>query len=521
MRGDGARQRPALALRMKQGVARGDGPVNVLLIGGGGREHALAWKLRQSKRLGTLFLSDASNPGLAPLGTPVDVPVDIKQIYRLQQFCDKNNVGLVVIGPEEPLAQGYADALGAKGRVVFGPVQAAARLEADKAWCKQLLRQAAIPTAEGRTFTDAEQARAYVESRVHDEPALAALFESASKYRDGADRRKFIQRAIDTDKAVRAAYLTKHEDLPVIKASGLAKGKGVILPNSLMEAVGENGAIDRIMVKLEFGEAGRTVVIEERLEGKEVSVLAITDGRAIYVLEPCQDHKRLGDNDTGPNTGGMGVICPGGIVPGSGGAGSDAHDALMHQIQSEILVPTLDAMRREGLDYRGVLYAGIMLTPAGPKVLEYNCRFGDPECQALMARFDADLLDVMMAVGKRTLEDVEIKWAPAASCVVVIAAGGYPGKPKMNVPIRGLDLAAKVPGVTIFHSGTRRNESGEVVTAGGRVLSVTGVGATMAEARKRAYEAASMIQFEGKQMRTDIGGAGSPGAAPVSAFSRT
>jgi phosphoribosylamine--glycine ligase len=484
--------------------------INVLLIGTGGREHALAWKLRQSPRLGTLFLSDNTNPGLTPLGTPVDVPVDIKQIYRLQQFCDKNNVGLVVIGPEEPLAQGYADALASKSRVVFGPTKDCARLEADKAWCKQLLRTAAIPTAEGRTFTDAEQARAYIESRVHDEPALATLFENASKYRDSADRRKFIQRAISTDPAVRAAYLTRHDDLPVIKASGLAKGKGVILPSTLMEAVGENGAIDRIMVKLEFGEAGRTVVIEEKLEGKEVSVLAITDGRTLYVLEPCQDHKRLGDNDTGPNTGGMGVICPGGIVSSSSPASSsDAspHDALMNQIQSEILVPTLDAMRREGLDYRGVLYAGIMLTPAGPKVLEFNCRFGDPECQALMARFDADLIDVMLAVGTRSLDDAEIAWSPAASCVVVLAAGGYPGKPKMHVPIRGLDLAAKVPGVQIFHSGTRVNENNEVVTAGGRVLSITATGATMPEARKRAYEAASMIQFEGKQMRTDIGAA--------------
>ncbi|MBY0263280.1 MAG: phosphoribosylamine--glycine ligase [Phycisphaerales bacterium] len=565
-------------------------PVNVLLIGGGGREHALAWKLKQSKRLGKLFITDASNPGLAALGTPVDVPVDIKQIYRLQSFCNKNEIGLVVIGPEEPLAEGFADQLAAKGRVIFGPTQSAARLESDKAWCKQLMRQAAIPTAEGRIFTDAEQARSYVESRLadrqaaekfidaaatgvaarslepsaivrtllsgrgedvapaldrfarglgqirdfderlttllgalidiaaagrelsrsraqasgpaHDELSRAVVsivLEAARTLRDPTDRRAMVTRVVQRDKTVAAAYAEPHTDLPVIKACGLAKGKGVILPSTLAEAI---DAIGRIMVKMEFGDAGKTVLIEERLEGREVSVLALTDGRSIYVLEPCQDHKRLGDNDTGPNTGGMGVVCPGGIVGDS--------DALMHQIQAEILVPTLDAMRREGITYQGVLYAGLMLTPAGPKVLEFNCRFGDPECQALMARLDADLIDVLMACGGKSLEDAEINWAPAASCVVVLAAGGYPGKPKANQPITGLEAAAKVPGVQVFHSGTRRDEEGRIVTSGGRVLSVTAAGPNMGEARRRAYEAAAAIQFEGKQMRTDIGAVAAP-----------
>jgi phosphoribosylamine--glycine ligase len=566
--------------------------VNVLLIGGGGREHALAWRLTKSPKLGKLFVTDAGNPGLAALGTLVDVPVDIKQIFRLQSFCTKNDIGLVVIGPEEPLAEGFADQLAAKGRVIFGPSQNAARLEADKAWCKQLLRQAAIPTGEARIFTDAEQARAYVESRLADRQAADKLLESAiagvpargvvpstivrqltgprsedgppaldrfargigqirdfderlttllgalvdivaagkeqarsrgqgvqaahdelgralvsivqesaRTLRDPVDRRGFVQRVMQRDRAVAAVYAQPHTDLPVIKASGLAKGKGVVLPSTLAEAI---DAIDRIMVRLEFGEAGRTLLIEERLEGREVSVLALTDGRSIYVLEPCQDHKRLGDGDTGPNTGGMGVVCPGGIVGAPG-----EHDELMRQIYAEILVPTLDALRREGITYQGVLYAGLMLTPAGPKVLEFNCRFGDPECQALMARLDADLIDVLMACGTRTLEDVQINWTPGASCVVVLAAGGYPGKPKANQPITGLDEAAKVPGVQVFHSGTRRNESGEVVTAGGRVLSVTASGASLAEARARAYEAAGKIRFEGKQMRSDIGvGAG-------------
>lgn len=471
---------------------RGSDRVNVLLIGSGGREHAIAWKLSQSSKLGTLWLSDASNPGLAALGKVVDVPVDIKQIYRLQMFCDKNDIGLVVIGPEEPLAQGFADALLTKSRVVFGPIQAAARLEADKAWAKQLMRAAAIPTGDGRIFTDAEGARAYIESRVHDEPLLAELQEKASAYRDATERRMFITRQIEADRGLRAAYQKRHDDLPVIKAAGLAKGKGVILPNTLQEAI---DAIDRIMVKLEFGEAGRTVVVEERLEGNEVSVLAIVDGRSIFVLEPCRDHKRLRDHDAGPNTGGMGVICPGGCTD----------EKLLAQIESEVLVPTIDALRRDGIDFRGVLYAGIMLTPAGPKVLEFNTRFGDPECQALMVRLKSDLIDLMLAVGNRTLDECQIDWKPGASCCVVLAAGGYPGKPKSNDPITGLDEAAKLPGVNIFHSGTKRGEKGQIVTAGGRVLSVVATGETLAEARSRAYAAANLIHFEGKQMRTDIG----------------
>lgn len=476
----------------------GSEKVNILLIGGGGREHALAWRLRQSSRCGELYTSDPQNPGLAALTTPVDVPVDVKQVYRLVSFCEKKQIGLVVIGPEEPLTQGMVDALLSPTRVVFGPIAAAARLEGDKAWCKTLLRQASIPTGDGRIFTDAEHARAYLESRVTDEPALTTLRDESMNYRDPAERRKFIKMKIETDRAVSAVYRKRHDDLPVIKASGLAKGKGVILPSTLLEAV---NTIDRMMVKLEFGEAGRTVLVEERLEGREVSVLALVDGRNIFVLEPCQDHKRLGDNDTGPNTGGMGVICPGGLNY------SEDDGALIKQIESEILVPTLDALRREGIDYRGVMYAGIMLTPGGPKVLEYNCRFGDPECQALMTRFNADLLDVLLAVGHRRLETMDINWSPAASCCIVLAAKGYPDKPVKGSVISGIDAAARVPGVQVFHAGTARDEQGRIVTAGGRVLNVVGTGETMQHARERAYQAAALISFEGMQMRTDIGAA--------------
>lgn len=450
-----------------------NGKINVLLVGGGAREHALAWKLKQSPRLGSFWITHPENPGLASLGRTIDLPVEYERPFRLQLFCQKQSIGLVVIGPEEPLALGLADALaalpgdtaassggrgggpqgggggpnsGAGVPAVFGPGKEAAQLEADKAWCRQLLRTAAVPMAEGRVFTDPDDANAYLKSR---------------------------------------------ESPQVVKACGLAKGKGVIVPENLDQAL---GAIDRIMVRREFGDAGNKVIVEERLRGKEASLLALVDGRSIYVLEPCQDHKRLGDNDTGPNTGGMGAFCPGGITD----------DKLIDRVQREILVPTVDALKREGIDFRGVLYCGLMLTPAGPKVLEYNVRFGDPECQALMARFDGDLVNACLATATRRLADVEINWKPAASCCVVLASRGYPDKPQTGVPIAGLEEAAAVPGVQVFHAATKRNEAGQVVTNGGRVLSVVGVGASMVEARQRAYQAADLIRFEGKQVRRDI-----------------
>jgi phosphoribosylamine--glycine ligase len=434
------------------------GPVNVLLIGGNGREHALAWKLKKSRKLGQLWTTNPENPGLAALAKAVDVPIDYANPHRLRMFCDHQNIGLVVVGPEEPLAHGVADALTSSTdgrenvRFIFGPGKDGARLEWDKAWSKQMMRAAALPTAEGRVFSDPEGAKAYLESRE-----------------------------------------TPH----VVKASGLAKGKGVIVPASLAEAL---DAVDRIMVKREFGDAGATVVIEERLTGPEASVLALVDGRTIYVLEPCQDHKRVGDNDTGPNTGGMGAFCPGGITD----------PRMLDRVQREILVPMVDCLKRDGIEFRGVLYAGLMLTHAGPKVLEFNTRFGDPECQALMARMEGDLLDIMLATACRRLDEVEIGWKPGASCCVVLASKGYPDKPDPHASgkeITGLDEAAAMPGVVVFHAGTRRAEGGggKIVTGGGRVLSVTATGESLADARAKAYAAARVIQFEGKVMRTDIG----------------
>jgi phosphoribosylamine--glycine ligase len=465
--------------------------INILLVGSGGREHALAERIKASPRCGTLYITHPENPGLASLGKAVDVPVSIREIYRLQQFCDKNKVGLVVIGPEDPLAEGYADKLAAPGRLVFGPTADAARLEADKAWCKQLLRSASVPTGEARVFTDPESARGYLESRVQDDKVLIELFRQAESYRDPENRRKWINQQRTSSRPIAAAYAATHDDLPVIKATGLAKGKGVIIPHTLAEAL---DAIERMMIRREFGDAGRTVVIEERLSGPEVSVLALVDGRNILVLPTAQDHKRLGDNDTGPNTGGMGAFSP-----------SEKLDAaMMEVVEREILVPTVDALRRDGITYQGVLFAGLMLTPAGPKVLEYNVRFGDPECQAILARLKSDIVELMLAVCTGTLDQIDIQFSPEPSCCIVLASPGYPDAPKKGIEITGIEDASDVPNVRVYHAGTKR-EGGSIVTAGGRVLNVVATGATAADARTTAYAAAELIRFEGKQMRRDIG----------------
>jgi phosphoribosylamine--glycine ligase len=322
---------------------------------------------------------------------------------------------------------------------------------------------------------------------------LSAVQIAAETYRDPTDRRAFINELIRTEPAIAAAVATPIEGLPVIKASGLAKGKGVVVPGTVGEAM---EAIESIMVRRVYGEAGRQVVIEERLTGPEVSQLAIVDGRNILPLPPCQDHKRLGDGGTGPNTGGMGAFCPTSLI--------DA--AIMTKIEREVLVPTVDALRREGIEYRGVLYAGLMLTPGGPKVLEFNCRFGDPECQPLMMRLKSDIIELFLAACSGTLDEVEVVWDPRVAICVVLAAGGYPEKPRSGAVITGLEEAAKVPDVRVFHAGTRRDAEGRIVTAGGRVLGVTALGATIEEARERAYGACDLIQFEGKTFRRDIGG---------------
>jgi phosphoribosylamine---glycine ligase len=422
--------------------------MNILVIGSGGREHALGWKLKQSKQCGKLYFAPG-NGGTATLGQNVPInaeKVDTKLADEIDYFCRQNKVELIVIGPEDPLAQGLADRLARPGRLVFGPVAAAARLEADKAYAKQLMRAVSIPTAEARTFTNAEAALAYVQSR----------------------------------------------DTPVVvKASGLAKGKGVVVCDNVEQSA---AAVKQIMIDKAFGDAGNTVVIEERLIGQEVSVLALVDGRNIFVLDPAQDHKQAGEGDIGPNTGGMGAYSPTPLLS----------EEQMVEIERQILVPIVDAMRRDGVTFQGVLYAGLMLTAGGPKVLEFNTRFGDPETQALMMRLRGDLVQIMAATCQGRLDEVDLSWEAKHCCCVVIASGGYPGDYKKGLPITGIAEAEADADVKVFHAGTAVKGK-DLVTAGGRVLNVCAVGKDLAEAQRKANAACAKIQFAGAWHRRDIG----------------
>jgi phosphoribosylamine--glycine ligase len=426
-------------------------PCNVLLIGGGGREHALAWKLAQSPRLGKLWLTDASNAALAALGEPCPVPLDMKQLFRFQRWCDTAQIHLVIVGPEAPLGDGVADALATAGRLVFGPTKAGAQIECDKTFAKQLMRQAAVPSAEARIFDRADSAR---------------------------------------------EYITAHEEPCVIKASGLAAGKGVIVCDTQAEAL---DALDLIMIQRAFGDAGNKIIIEEKLVGQEISVLALVDGRTIWLLDPAQDHKQVGEGDRGPNTGGMGAYCPTPLMD------SD----MLETIEREIFVPTIDALRREGIEYRGVLYAGLMLTPGGPKVLEFNCRFGDPECQPLMARLQGDLLVICWATASGTLADVALDFDDRVACCVVMCSAGYPGSYEKGKLITGLEdaeaMGEKKGDVIVFHAGTKRNKEGELITNGGRVLGVTALAGDLQAARDLANAACARIHFDGAFFRHDIG----------------
>lgn len=423
--------------------------INVLLIGGGAREHALAVGLSRSPKLGKLFSTDAQNPGIAKLAKSVVIPNLKNELYRLVQFCDREKIDLVVIGPEEPLAQGWADTLCKKAdgspRLVFGPGAKGAQLEADKSYAKQMMRAASVPTPEGRVFDQMEHAEEYLKTR---------------------------------------------DEVFVIKATGLAKGKGVVVPQTNEEGI---RAVRDMMEKRVFGDAGKRVLVEEKMSGIEVSVLAILDGTNILVLPPCQDHKRLSDGDQGPNTGGMGAFCPAETID----------DRTMQLIETDVLVPIADILRRDEIDFKGVLYAGIMLTAAGPKVLEFNVRFGDPECQPLIARLESDLIELLWATASGKLDQVEVRFSKQVAVCVVLAAKGYPQKPESGAVISGIQDAEQMDGVSIFHAGTKLVD-GKVVVAGGRVLSVTALGDTMEQARDRAYNAASKIHFDGMQMRTDI-----------------
>ena len=418
--------------------------MKVLLVGGGGREHALAWRLAASPQCDRLYAAPG-NPGISKLADCVNIPAE--DVDGLAKFAIAEKIDLTVVGPEDALAGGLVDRIEAAGLKAFGPSAAAAQIEADKGFAKQLMRHYAIPTAEARVFDDFHQAEEYILSRT--EPL-------------------------------------------VVKASGLAKGKGAYVCDSPEQAL---DALAEVMQKRVHGAAGDHVVIEQRLAGPEVSLLAFVDGRTIYVMEPAQDHKAVGDGDTGPNTGGMGAYSP---VP-------IATEAIISQVEREVLVPTIDGMRRSGLPYKGVLYAGLMLTAGGPRVIEFNCRFGDPETQPILMRLQSDLLEVLWAVANGTLEDVTLRWDSRAAVCVVMASGGYPGDYKKGLPITGIEAAeAGGDDVKVFHAGTT-TKAGQLVTAGGRVLGVTALGNSIADAKTRAYAAVEKISFPGAHFRRDIG----------------
>jgi phosphoribosylamine---glycine ligase len=422
--------------------------MRVLVVGGGGREHALLWKLQQSAQVRALYCAPG-NAGTGALATSVAIAVD--DVEGLRDFALREQIDCTIVGPELPLVHGISDVFAAAGLRCFGPCRRAAALEGSKAYAKEIMVRAGVPTAAHATFDDVEAARRYV-----DELGVPL----------------------------------------VVKADGLAAGKGVTVCATRAEAY---EAIDASMRRGVFGAAGSRVVIEEFLEGEEVSFMALTDGEAVVPLASSQDHKRLGDGDTGPNTGGMGAYSPSPLVT----------PALERAVMDGIMRPVIATLGADGICYRGVLYAGLMVAGGRAKVLEFNVRFGDPECQVLMLRLRSDLLELVLAVIDGTLTGLVPEWDAGASAGVVLAAAGYPGEPVRGTPIRGLSGAVprELPGWSngvVFHSGTARRD-GETVTSGGRVLTVTALGADIAQAVALAYTGIARITFTGMQYRHDIG----------------
>jgi phosphoribosylamine--glycine ligase len=419
--------------------------MNVLIVGNGGREHALAWKISQSPRADRVFVA----PGNA--GTDIEgenVSIQVNDFPALIGFARDNSVGLTIVGPEGPLAAGIVDAFQAEGLRIFGPSQDAAELESSKVFCKELLHKADIPTADYQVFDDPSEAINYLNER--DECRI------------------------------------------VVKADGLAAGKGVVVCSNRDEAI---RAVEQIALQRIFGAAGNRLVIEERLDGQEASVLAITDGNTIVTLQPAQDHKAAYDGDVGPNTGGMGAYCPAPLVD----------DKKLAWIEEHVLVPTVHAMNRKRRPFRGVLYAGVMMTYQGPKVLEFNARFGDPECQPLLMRLKTDLLDLLDAAVDGKLDALPpLQWDPRPAVCVVMAAKGYPDRYEKGLPIRGLVAAEKLPDVKVFHAGTALDGQGRVVTNGGRVLGVTALGDSIPAAKLNAYRGVKQIRWDGAWCRKDI-----------------
>lgn len=416
--------------------------MNVLVIGSGGREHALCWALNKSEKIETLYCAPG-NGGIEEIATCVALAVE--DSAEVIKFCKDNSVEFVVIGPEVPLVAGLVDDLADAGIESFGPRAAAAALEGSKGFMKDLCREFDIPTAAYERFSDPDNAKAYIRT----------------------------------------------QSLPiVIKADGLAAGKGVIIPTSLEEA---DATIDDIFDGM-FGGAGAEIVVEEFMTGEEASFFVLTDGENILPLATAQDHKAVGDGDTGPNTGGMGAYSPAPVMT----------DAMVQMTIDTIIKPTVAAMQARGAAYTGVLYAGLMITKDGPKLIEYNVRFGDPECQVLCARLDSDLLPALQATANGTLSDITLSWKEDPALVVVMAANGYPGPYAKNTKIQGVDDANKMEDVTVFHAGTKK-EGGNLLSTGGRVLGVTAHGKTVTEAQKKAYDAAGKINWPEGFHRSDIG----------------
>ena len=416
--------------------------MNVLVVGGGGREHAICWKLAQSPRVTKLYCAPG-NAGIAQVAQCV--PIKATDVEGMVKWAKENAMDFVMVAPDDPLALGMVDALEAAGISAFGPKANAAIIEASKAFSKELMKKYHIPTAKYETFTD-------------------------------------------MDKALR--YFDEQGAPIVVKADGLALGKGVVVASTVDEA---KTAVREMMEDHKFGQAGARVVVEECMTGPEVTVLAFCDGEHLVPMLSSQDHKRVNDGNQGPNTGGMGAFCP----------SPKYTPELAKKCMETIFLPTVAALKAEGRPFKGVIYFGLMLTKDGPKVVEYNARFGDPETQPILSMLDSDLLDIFEACVNGTLDQVDIKWKDGAACCIVLASGGYPVKYQSGYPISGLEEAGK--SAVVFHAGTKLGENGEYLTAGGRVLGVTAVGGSLEEAIANAYEAAKPITFQDMHFRRDIG----------------
>ncbi len=420
--------------------------MKVFIIGSGGREHALTWALERSPQVKKIY-SATGNAGISTLSIPADV--DASDLNSIADFAVKEKLDLVVIGPEQPLVDGLSDALAARGIAAFGPSRAAARLEGSKSFSKDFMHRHRIPTARYKVFDE-------------------------------------------SDGAMRAVSGGEFGFPVVIKADGLAAGKGVVVAANEKEA---KQAVQDFLVDRKLGQAGVRLIIEECLIGRELSYLVFSDGADFAAMPVAQDHKRAFDGDRGPNTGGMGAFSTPGLL--------DTEQEA--RILRQVVEPTLEAARLEGFPFRGVLYCGLMLTAEGPKLLEYNVRFGDPETQAILRRLDSDFAELAFAVARGELANAKPSWSDEPTTCVVLASAGYPGNYATGKTISGLEDAEQVEGVVIFHAGTKLNETGQVETAGGRVLGVTARAASLSEATRKAYEAVDRIEFEGKQFRTDIG----------------